>query len=164
MIYFTEDALRIIKQKFFYLELTDGSKAIVYKQDQSKAQEALKKEKYKLKFSLYSMLDKVSIEKDKDVFLLGVSIKMKLLAKISKILLKEPLNIIYFEVNGSYHVLFISDEETQEDEYDCLESAESCKYDSWPCVIVKKEFGILLKSKLKSNLELAAILDKLTKI
>jgi hypothetical protein len=43
MIYFTKDALRIIKQKFFYLELADGSKVIVYKQDRNKAQEALNK-------------------------------------------------------------------------------------------------------------------------
>ena len=58
MIYFTKDALRTVKKKFFYLELADGSKAAVYKQDRSKAQKALKKEKYKLKFSFYSMLDK----------------------------------------------------------------------------------------------------------
>ncbi len=43
MIYFTKDALRIMKKKFFYLELSDGSKAILYKRDKSKAQEALKK-------------------------------------------------------------------------------------------------------------------------
>ena len=54
MIYFTKDALRIVKQKFFFLVLADGSKAILYKQDKSKAQEALKKEKYKLEFSYIS--------------------------------------------------------------------------------------------------------------
>ena len=88
MIYFTKDALRIIKQKFFYLELADGSKAIVYKQDKGKAQEALKKEKYKLKFSFYSMLDENNVEND--VYLLGVGNKQTLMNKMLKILIAGP--------------------------------------------------------------------------
>ena len=61
MIYFTKDALRIMEKKFFYLELSDGSKAIVYKKDKSKAQEALKKEKYKLKFTPKRIINIVMI-------------------------------------------------------------------------------------------------------
>ena len=91
MIYFTKGALRIIKQKFFYLELADGSKAIVYKQDKSKAQEALRKEKYKLKFSFYSMLDKNNVKDD--VYLLGVGNKQNLMDKILKIYL-IPFHIL----------------------------------------------------------------------
>ena len=105
MIYFTKGALRIIKQKFFYLELADGSKAIVYKQDKSKAQEALRKEKYKLKFSFYSMLDKNNVKDD--VYLLGVGNKQNLMDKILKILDKEQLNIIYIEVGSLAYTIFI---------------------------------------------------------
>ncbi len=91
--------MRIIKQKFFYLELADGSKAIVCKHDKSKAQEALKKEKYELKFSFYSMLDENNVKDD--VYLFGVSNKQTLMEKILKILDKEPLNIIYIEVGSN---------------------------------------------------------------
>ena len=98
MIYFTKDSLKIIKQKFFYVNLRDGSQAIVYKQDQSKAQEALQKEKYNLKFSLYSMLGEPDIEND--VYLLGVGNQQSLMNKILKILNQERLNIIYLKINS----------------------------------------------------------------
>ena len=62
MIYFTKDAIREFKKKFFYLETANGEKALIYKSDKGKAQEALKNEKYALKFSLYSMLDEDKLE------------------------------------------------------------------------------------------------------
>ena len=86
MIYFTKDAIREFKKKFFYLETANGEKAIVYKANKSKAQEALK-------FSLYSMLDEDKLEND--IYVLGVNNKKMLMTKILKILGKEPLNMIY---------------------------------------------------------------------
>ena len=62
MIYFTKDAIREFKKKFFYLETANGEKALIYKSDKGKAQEALKNEKYALKFSLYSMFDEDKLE------------------------------------------------------------------------------------------------------
>ena len=83
MIYFTKDAIREFKKKFFYLETANGEKAIVYKANKSKAQEALKNEKYVLKFSLYSMLDEKRTEDD--IYLLGFNNKKMLMDKILKI-------------------------------------------------------------------------------
>lgn len=158
MIYFTKDALRIIKQKFFYLELADGSKSIVYKQDKSKAQEALKKEKYKLKFSFYSMLDKNNVEDD--VYLLGVGNKQTLMNKILKILNREPLNIIYIKVNSKWNILFLSDNNTKKDVY----KNPNPELYNWPCIVVDEEFSKTLKPRLKPERELSKILDELTKL
>ncbi|MDO4477039.1 MAG: hypothetical protein Q4B93_03700 [Clostridia bacterium] len=158
MIYFTKDALRIIKQKFFYLELADGSKAIVYKQDKSKAQEALKKEKYKLKFSFYSMLDKNNVQDD--VYLLGVGNKQNLMDKILKILNRESLNIIYIEVNSKWNILFLSDNNTKKDIY----KNPNPELYSWPCIVANEEFSIKLKQKLKPERELSNIINELTKL
>lgn len=158
MIYFTKDALRIIKQKFFYLELADGSKAIVYKQDRSKAQEALRKEKYKLKFSFYSMLDKNNVKDD--VYLLGVGNKQNLMDKILKILNRESLNIIYIEVNSKWNILFLSDNNTKKDIY----KNPNLELYSWPCIVANEEFSIKLKQKLKPERELSNIINELTKL
>lgn len=158
MIYFTKDALRIIKQKFFYLELADGSKAIVYKQDRSKAQEALRKEKYKLKFSFYSMLDKNNVKDD--VYLLGVGNKQNLMDKILKILNRESLNIIYIEVNSKWNILFLSDNNTKKDIY----KNPNPELYSWPCIVANEEFSIKLKQKLKPERELSNIINELTKL
>ena len=159
MIYFTKDALRTVKKKFFYLELANGSKAVVYKQDKSKAQEALKKEKYKLKFSFYSMLDKKDM-KDNDVYLLGVGNKQNLMEKILKILDKEPLNIIYIKISSNWHILFLSDDDTKKDIY---KNPEPELY-SWPCIVANEEFSIKLKQKLKPERELSNIISELTKL
>lgn len=158
MIYFTKDALRIIKQKFFYLELADGSKAIVYKQDKGKAQEALKKEKYKLKFSFYSMLDENNVEDD--VYLLGVGNKQTLMNKILKILTREPLNIIYIKVNSDWNILFLSDNNTKKDVY----KNPNPELYNWPCIVADEEFSKTLKPRLKPERELSKILDELTKL
>ena len=158
MIYFTKGALRIIKQKFFYLELADGSKAIVYKQDKSKAQEALRKEKYKLKFSFYSMLDKNNVKDD--VYLLGVGNKQNLMNKILKILNRESLNIIYIEVNSKWNILFLSDNNTKKDIY----KNPNPELYSWPCIVANEEFSIKLKQKLKPERELSNIISELTKL
>ncbi len=158
MIYFTKDALRIIKQKFFYLELVDGSKSIVYKQDKSKAQEALKKEKYKLKFSFYSMLDKNNVKDD--VYLLGVGNKQNLMDKILKVLDKEQLNTIYIEVGSNWHILFLSDNNTKKDIY----KNPNPELYSWPCIVANEEFSKTLKPRLKPERELSKILDELTKL
>ncbi len=158
MIYFTKDALRIIKQKFFYLELADGSKSIVYKQDKSKAQEALKKEKYKLKFSFYSMLDKNNVKDD--VYLLGVGNKQNLMDKILKVLDKEQLNTIYIEVGSNWHILFLSDNNTKKDIY----KNPNPELYSWPCIVANEEFSKTLKPRLKPERELSKILDELTKL
>lgn len=158
MIYFTKDALRTVKKKFFYVELEDGSKAIVYKQDKNKAQEFLKKEKYKLKFSFYSMLDKKNIEND--VYLLGVGNKQNLMEKILKILDNEPLNIIYIQISSNWHILFLSDENTKKDIY---KNPDPELY-SWPCIVADEEFSRKLKQKLKPERELSNILSELTKL
>ena len=158
MIYFTKGALRIIKQKFFYLELADGSKAIVYKQDKSKAQEALRKEKYKLKFSFYSMLDKNNVKDD--VYLLGVGNKQNLMDKILKVLDKEQLNTIYIEVGSNWHILFLSDNNTKKDIY----KNPNPELYSWPCIVANEEFSIKLKQKLKPERELSNIISELTKL
>ena len=158
MIYFTKDALRIMKKKFFYLELSDGSKAILYKRDKSKAQEALKKEKYKLKFSFYSMLDKKNTKND--VYLLGVGNKQNLMEKIFKILNKEPLNIIYININSKWHILFLSDNDIKKDIYKNPNPEEY----SWPCIVADKEFSKKLKRELKKERELSNILSKLIKL
>lgn len=52
----------------------------MYKQDKGKAQEALKKEKYKLKFNFYSM-NNIKY----NVYLLGVGNKQTLVNKMLKI-------------------------------------------------------------------------------
>lgn len=158
MIYFTEDALRIIEQKFFYLELADGSKFIIYKQDKSKAEEALKKEKYALKFSLYSMLDENRTESD--VYLLGVQNKQMLMDKILKVLYKEPLNVIYINTGSNWSVLFLSDTDTQND---CYKNSNPELY-SWPCVIADDDLSKTLKPQLKPGRELSNILSELTKL
>lgn len=155
MIYFTESALRIIKQKFFYLELADGSKSIIYKQDKSKAEEALKKEKYALKFSLYSMLD----EKN-DVYLLGVQNKQMLMDKILKILSQEPLNVIYINAESNWNILFLSDADTQNN---CYKNPNPELY-SWPCVIADENLSRTLKPQLKPERELVKILGELIKL
>lgn len=159
MIYFTKDALRIVKQKFFFLVLADGSKAILYKQDMGKAREALKKEKYKLKFSFYCMLDKECMDED-DVYLLGVGNKQNMLDKILKILHKEQLNIIYIKINSSWNMLFVSDNDTKKDIY---KNPNPEQY-SWPCIIADEESSKKLKQKLKPERELSKILDQLTKL
>lgn len=158
MIYFTESALRIIKQKFFYLELADGSKSIIYKQDKSKAEEALKKEKYALKFSLYSMLDENRIEND--VYLLGVQNKQMLMDKILKILSKEPLNVIYINAESNWNILFLSDADTQNN---CYKNPNPELY-SWPCVIADENLSRTLKPQLKPERELVKILGELIKL
>lgn len=158
MIYFTRDALRIIKQKFFYLGFADGSKAIVYKQDKNKAQEALKREKYKLKFSFYSMLDENNV--GDDVYLLGVGNKQTLMDKMLKILSKEPLNIIYIKVSSDWDILFLSDDNTRKDVY----KNPNPELYNWPCIVADEEFSKTLKQRLKPERELSKILDKLTKL
>ena len=60
-----------LKRNFFYLKTANGEKALIYKSDKGKAQEALRNEKYTLRFSLYSMLDEDKLEND--IYLLGVN-------------------------------------------------------------------------------------------
>jgi len=158
LIYFTEDALRIIKQKFFYLELADGGKSIIYKQDKSKAEEALKKEKYALRFSLYSMLDENRTEND--VYLLGVQNKQMLMDKILKVLYQEPLNVIYINIGSGWSTLFLSDTDAQND---CYKNLNPELY-SWPCVIADDDLSKTLRLQLKPEHELSKILDELTKL
>ena len=55
MIYFTKDALRVMKKKFFYLELMYKSKAVAYIQEKSKALEAVNKKNNKHKYSYYAI-------------------------------------------------------------------------------------------------------------
>ena len=158
MIYFTKDAIREFKKKFFYLETANGEKAIVYKANKSKAQEALKNEKYALKFSLYSMLDEDKLEND--IYVLGVNNKKMLMTKILKILGKEPLNMIYVKIGSDWHILFLSDDDTQKVPYKDLNEEQY----SWPCVIADEEFSKMLKPRLKLERELLNILDELVKI
>ncbi len=158
MIYFTKDSLKIIKQKFFYVNLRDGSQAIVYKQDQSKAQEALQKEKYNLKFSLYSMLGEPDIEND--VYLLGVGNQQSLMNKILKILNQERLNIIYLKINSKWNVLFLSDNDTKKEVYN---NPDPELY-QWPCIIADEKFGRALKPELKPERELLNVVEELTKL
>jgi aspartokinase len=160
MIYFTKDALRVIKQKFFYLELADGCKAIVYKQDKSKAQEALKKEKYKLKFSFYSMLDKTNIDEEKDVYLLGVGNKNTLQDKVFKILAKEKLNILYIGISSMWKILFLSEKDIQKEKYANSKTENSM----WRCAVANEESVTFLKTKLKPERELAEVAKILNKI
>ncbi len=158
MIYFTKDALREFKKKFFYLETANGEKAIVYKANKDKAVEAIKKEKYNLKFSLYSMLDENRTEND--VYLLGVQNKQMLMDKILKILYKEPLNVIYINTGSNWNVLFLSDADTQND---CYKSPNPELY-SWPCVIADDDLSKTLRSQLKPEREVSNILSELTKL
>ena len=151
MIYFTKDAIREFKKKFFYLETANGEKAIVYKANKSKAQEALK-------FSLYSMLDEDKLEND--IYVLGVNNKKMLMTKILKILGKEPLNMIYVKIGSDWHILFLSDDDTQKVPYKDLNEEQY----SWPCVIADEEFSKMLKPRLKLERELLNILDELVKI
>jgi hypothetical protein len=160
MIYFTKDALITVKKKFFYLELADGSTAIVYKQDRNKAQEALKKEKYKLKFSLYSMLDRTDIKEGEDIFLLGVGNKNTLQDKFFKILDKEKLNIIYVAISSKWSILILSENDIQKEKYEDSKTEDS----TWPCAIANEESTLFLKTKLKSEFELAEVVKTLTKI
>ena len=81
-----------LKRNFFYLKTANGEKALIYKSDKEKAQEALKNEKYTLKFSLYSMLDEKRTEND--VYLLGVNNKKMFMMKISGSAQKIHLNKI----------------------------------------------------------------------
>lgn len=158
MIYFTEDASRIIKQKFFYVKLADKSKSIIYKQDKAKAEEALKKEKYALKFSLYSMLNENKTEND--VYLLGVQNKQMLMDKVLKILSKEPLNVIYINTGSNWNLLFLSDTDAQNG---CYKNPNPELY-SWPCVIAGDDLSRTLRPQLKPERELSNILSELTKL
>ncbi len=158
MICFTKDAIREFKKKFFYLETANGEKALIYKSDKGKAQEALKNEKYTLKFSLYSMLDKKRTEDD--VYLLGVNNKQMLMDKILKIFEKEPLNMIYIKIGSNWHILFLSDDDTKKDIY---KNPDPEQY-SWPCIIADEKFSRKLKQKLKPERELLNILNELKKI
>ena len=158
MIYFTKDAIRKFKKKFFYLETANGEKALIYKSDKGKAQEALKNEKYALKFSLYSMLDEDKLEND--IYLLGVNNKKMLMDKILKIFEKEPLNMVYIKIGSDWHILFLSDDDTQKVPYKDLNEEQY----SWPCVIAGEEFSKMLKPRLKPERELSNILDELIKI
>ena len=158
MIYFTKDTIREFKKKFFYLETANGEKALIYKSDKGKAQEALKNEKYTLKFSMYSMLDEKRT--GDDVYLLGVNNKQMLMDKILKIFEKEPLNMVYIKIGSDWHILFLSDADTQKEHYKNLNE----KQYSWPCVIADEEFSKMLKPRLKPERELLNILNELTKI
>lgn len=158
MICFTKDAIREFKKKFFYLETANGEKALIYKSDKGKAQEALKNEKYTLKFSMYSMLDEKRT--GDDVYLLGVNNKQMLMDKILKIFEKEPLNMVYIKIGSDWHILFLSDADTQKEHYKNLNE----KQYSWPCVIADEEFSKMLKPRLKPERELLNILNELTKI
>ena len=158
MIYFTKDTIREFKKKFFYLKTANGEKALIYKSDKEKAQEALKNEKYTLKFSLYSMLDEKRTEND--VYLLGVNNNKMLMMKILKILGKEPLNMIYVKIGSDWHILFLSDDDTQKGPYKDL-NEKQC---SWLCLIADEEFSKMLKPRLKLERELLNILDELVKI
>ena len=158
MIYFTKDAIREFKKKFFYLETANGEKALIYKSDKRKAQEALRNEKYTLRFSLYSMLDEDKLEND--IYLLGVNNKKMLMTKILKILGQEPLNMIYIKIGSDWHILFLSDDDTQKVPYKDLNEEQY----SWPCVIADEEFSKMLKPRLKLERELLNILDELVKI
>ena len=61
--------------------------------------------------------------------------------KIFKILNKEPLNIIYININSEWHILFLSDGEAKKDIY---KNPNSEQY-SWPCIVAEKEFSKKLK-------------------
>ena len=83
-----------------------------------------------------------------------------LMDKILKIFEKEPLNMIYIKIGSDWHILFLSDADTQNDCYK-KPNLELC---SWPCVIAGDDFSKMLKQKLKPERELLNILDELVKI
>ena len=104
------------------------------------------------------MLDKKNIKND--VYLLGTGNKQNLMEKILKILNKEPLNIIYININSKWHILFLSDNDIKKDIYKNPNPEEY----SWPCIVADKEFGKKLKRELKKERELSNILSKLIKL
>ena len=80
--------------------------------------------------------------------------------KILKIFEKEPLNMIYIKIGSDWHILFLSDADTQKEHYKNLNE----KQYRWPCVIADEEFSKMLKPRLKPERELLNILNELTKI
>lgn len=87
MIYFTKEAFKVMKKKFFYLELADKSKAIVHIQDKNKGLEATNKENFNCKYSLYVFIDEDM--KENNVYLIGATNKEDIQNKIFRILSKE---------------------------------------------------------------------------
>ena len=67
--------------------------------------------------------------------------------------------LIYVKIGSDWHILFLSDDDTQKGPYKDL-NEEQC---SWLCVIADEEFSKMLKQKLKSERELLNILNELKK-
>lgn len=158
MIYFTKDALRVMKKKFFYLELMDKSKAVAYIQDKSKALEAVNKKNYKLKYSFYALLGKDM--KENNVYLIGVANKELFQNNIFKILHKEKINIIYIPINSKWNILFLTDNERKKEKY------MNCKMENsqWPCVIANESYISFLKTKIRPERELSNVIKELSEI
>ena len=97
---------------------------------------------------------------ENDIYMLGVQNKQMLINKILKILIREPLNIIYTVIGSDWNILFVSDTDTQKD---CYKNLHPESY-SWPCVIADSTSGKMLKLRLKPERELSKILDKLIKL
>ena len=68
--------------------------------------------------------------------------------------------MIYIKIGSDWHILFLSDDDTQKVPYKDLNEEQY----SWPCVIADEEFSKMLKPRLKLERELLNILDELVKI
>lgn len=158
MIYFTKNAIEVMKKKFFYLETADGKKSILYKQDKESVQEALKKPKYKLMYNFYSFLDQDM--KENNVYLLGIANKEELQKKIFKILEKEKLNVIFVPIGATWNMLFLTDCDKEKEKYTDYKTENT----AWPWVIANGNDINFLKTKIKPENELLQIINGLCKI
>lgn len=158
MIYFTKEAFKVMKKKFFYLELADKSKAIVHIQDKNKGLAAANKENFNLKYNLYVFIDEDM--KENNVYLIGATNKEDIQNKIFRILSKEKMNMIYVPINSKWNILFLTDSEKNKEKYINCKSDES----EWPCAVANEKYISFLKTKMRPDRELLSIIKELNKL
>ena len=162
MIYFTKLALEKIKKKFYKLKSdNEGNRSIVYLRDTNIAKGELKKEKYTKIYSMYSLTGKgKELEKEKNVYLVGINNASDFVKKIYKILVYERLNILVVKKNSKYNVLFFDD--SQIGKYDGIK----VEGNQWPIALAKDDQKTVsfLNKYLKSDCELSTIIDQLKEI
>jgi hypothetical protein len=162
VIYFTKRAVQVFLKKLFYMRTSDGCNTIVYKQDKSRAESALKnkKDKYEAKCSIWLLIDKIKRNKVKDIYWLGVRNKADLDKKIFKILVKEKCNSLEFYINSKPQMFILTDFEIEQ--YMTMKTDES----EWPRATAKQDDDTVtfLKKKMKIGRKISDVILLLPKL
>ncbi|MDR1627962.1 MAG: hypothetical protein LBR79_04235 [Oscillospiraceae bacterium] len=144
------------------MKTSDGCNTIVYKQDKSRAESALKnkKDKYEAKCSIWLLIDKIKRNKVKDIYWLGVRNKADLDKRFFKILAKEKCDSLKFHINSKPQMLILTDFEIEQ--YLPIKTDES----EWPRATAKQDDDTVtfLKKKMKMGRKIPDVMSLLPKL